>query len=232
MLASSLFLPDTILIELVDSFPRNTRAICRIFNVIVRFLIHELRSLPTPRWKFLNCHSPPQVSILACGNFTCLAAKALAGGQPIDGWTDFGQGQGPGWTLDSELGLKERVIDDLFHQGGWSDLILPPGNETVQQRHAAGGHSEMQNVALTTLPAVLQIAPNDLLTKRLLSQLRANTSVPSLAAWCGRAGLIRDQYGHFILRMRGFNQWALMDWSRFLLRVEQREEDIQLERWP
>jgi hypothetical protein len=114
-------------IELTDSSPRDARTICRIFNVIVRFLIHELGSLPDPRWRFLHSHNPPQATILTCRNFTCLAAKALAGGQPMDGWTDFGQGPTP----DTEVELCHRVIDDLFHQGGWSDLIMPLGNETI-----------------------------------------------------------------------------------------------------
>jgi hypothetical protein len=219
-------------IELVDSSPRDTRTICRIFSIIVRFLIHELGSLPIPPWKFLNGNNPSQVSVLACGNFTCLSAKALAGGQPMDLRTDFGQGLGASQTVATELELKDRIIDDLFHQGGWSNLILPMGNETIQQRHAHGGPSEAQNVIFTNLPAALQIQPYDHITRRLVSQLRANTSILSLAAWCRVAGLVRDQNGHFILRMRGYNQWALMNWSRFLLRVEQREEDIQQGLWP
>ena len=215
-------------IELADSSSRDARTICRIFNVIVRFLIHELGFLPGPRWRFLHGHNPPQVTILTCGNFTCLAAKALAGGQPMDGWTDFGQGPTP----DTEIELCHRVIDDHFHQGGWSNLIMPLGNETIQQRHAPGGHSKLQDVIFANLQGFLQVQPTDQEARRLISQLRANTSIPALTAWCRSQGLVRNRNERFILRMRGHSQWASGNWSLFLFRIELREAIIRQGRWP
>jgi hypothetical protein len=75
----------------------------------------------------------------------------------MDGCTDFGQGPTP----DTEIELCHRVIDDLFHQGGWSNLIMPLVNETIQQRHAPGGHSELQDVIFANLQGFLQVQPND-----------------------------------------------------------------------
>ena len=46
------------IIELANSTPRDTRTICKIFNVIVRFLVCELGSLSGPRWRFLHDRNP------------------------------------------------------------------------------------------------------------------------------------------------------------------------------
>jgi hypothetical protein len=144
--------------------------------------------------------------------------------------TDAGFGQG--FTADTELQLYHRVIDDLFHQGGWSDLILPLGNETIQQRHATGGDSELQDVVFTKLQGVLQVQPTDHETRRLVSLLRANTSIPALTALCISQGLVQNRNGRFILRMQGHSRWALGNWNHFLFRIELREALIRQGRWP
>ena len=93
----------------------------------------------------------------------------------------------------------------------------------LNSEHATGGGSELQDVVFTNFQGVLQVQPNDHETRRLVSLLRANTSIPALMAWCRSQGLVRNRNGRFILRMRGYSQWALGNWSHFLFGIELQE---------
>lgn len=209
-------------IELADSSPRETTSICTIFSVIIRFLIHELGGLlgPPGNWRFLHSQSPRQRADVDCGNYTCLYAKVLACGQPMRLKTDLGHGR----TFAAERRIRHRVIDDLYHQARWSELICPIGNQTILQRHTGpGSRSERQN-----LPRRSMQPKHDANGWRVITRLQNNISVGRLALWCAgcRPKMVASN-GRMVGRMEGYATWRQLRWSRFLRRIERREIQIR-----
>lgn len=118
-------------IEFADSMIRSHRATSKIFDIIIRFLIHEFGQLTGNRpWKFLYGNAPVQASLADCGNYTCLYAKTLALQRPLTQESDIGQGP----EYSDEHNLKNRIISEL-EINPWTREDFPWGKEDPVARH-------------------------------------------------------------------------------------------------
>lgn len=161
---------------------------CRIFNIIILFLIHELGSFSLPIWHFLHGRCPRQLGPAGCGIFTCFYAKALALSRPLDLLTDIGQGS----TYDHVPAMKFRLIDDLLIDS-WTVHTMLFGNTDHLLRHAApGSTSEPQHSwhsPINTLPDIHTLRPRTGLYGHMPAR-------QDLVLWCLSRPPMRDGRGN------------------------------------
>jgi len=216
-------------IELADSRQRSYRSMSKIFYIIIRFLIHELRTPDgftawrvTP-WKFLYGQALLQESSADCENYTCLYTKALALQRPLTPETDLGQGP----NYENERYLKNAVINDL-EVPVWAEELFPMGKEDPIARHYGRDTASVPQHRLfwTYNPdndGAEAVNPRTLRSK---TGRHDHRNAKDLSGYCSTAGQVNNRGGPFEHRMRDYEQWALLSLPEFIAKVEEREADI------